>query len=151
MRVSASQVVRAPMARTFEIFTDVEHCAGRIKGVKRAQLLSEMRQGVGVRWRETRDFFGKDADADKEITAMDAPRSFHVESRVDGTLYLSAFEFAEGPQPGSTVVTWTHTSRAMTLGAKLMSPLLFLMQGTMAKYMKKDLADLAEFLAQPPS
>ena len=146
MRVNATQPIRAPLARVFEVFTDVERCAGRIKGIKKAEILSEARSGKGLRWRETRSMFGKDADADKEITALDAPRSFRVESRVDGTNYVSTFAFAEGADAGSTVVTWTHHSEALTLGAKLGSPILFLFQGTMRSFMKKDLADLAEFL-----
>ena len=149
MRVIASQPIRAPLARVFEIFTDVEHCAGRIKGVKKAEILSEVRSGKGVRWNETRVMFGSDATAEKAIVAFDAPRSFRVESRVDGTNYVSTFDFAEGAEPGVTVATWTHGSEALTFGAKFMSPMLFLLQGTMRKFMKKDLADLAEFLEKP--
>src|SRR4051812_34747237 len=123
MRVTVSQQIRAPLARVFAVFTDVEHFAGRIKGVKKSVVLSEVRAGPGLRWRETRDFFGKDADADKELTAVAAPRSLRVESRVDGTNYISTYAFAER-DAGSTVVTWTHTSEALTFGAKLMSPML---------------------------
>lgn len=149
MRVNATQPIRAPLARVFEVFTDVEHCAGRIKGVKKAEVISEVRSGNGLRWRETREVFGEDATVEKEITALDAPRSYRVESRVEGTLYVSTFDFAEGEDAGSTVVTWTHDSTALTLGAKLASPMLFLFKGTMLKFMKQDLADLAEFLEKP--
>ncbi len=149
MRVSASQPIRAPRARVFEVFTDIEHCAGRIKGIKKVEITSAVRAGVGLRWRETRLMFGKDATAELEITALDAPRSYRVESRVDGTLYISTFEFAEGADAGSTVVTWLHDSKAITFGAKFMTPLLFLFKRTMVKLMKKDLAELAGFLETP--
>lgn len=149
MRVSVPQPVRAPLARVFEVFTDVEHCAGRIKGIKRVEIVSAMRSGKGLRWRETRLMFGKDATAEKEITALDAPRSCRIESRIDGTNYVSMFDFAVGEDAGSTVVTWTHDSVALTFGAKLMAPILFLFKGMMGKLMKKDLADLAEFLEKP--
>lgn len=69
MRVSVPQPVRAPLARVFEVFTDIEHCAGRIKGIKRVEIVSAVRSGKGLRWRETRLMFGKDATAEKEITA----------------------------------------------------------------------------------
>lgn len=149
MRVTATVSIRAPVARVFDVFTDVAHCAGRITGVKKAEILSEVRSGKGLRWQETRVMFGKDAAVDKEITAIEAPRSYRVESRVDGTNYISTFEFADGAAAGTTVVTWTHFSEALTVGAKFLAPLLVLFQGTMLKFMKKDLADLAEFLEKP--
>ena len=77
--------------------------------------------------------------------AIDAPRSFRVDSRVDGTLYVSTYDFVE--VGGTTRVTWTHDSVAMTFGAKLAVPMLFLMKGVMTKLMKKDLEDLAGYLA----
>jgi hypothetical protein len=64
-------------------------------------------------------------------------------------LYITTFHFAEGADATATVVTWTHDNMALTFGAKVMSPLLFLMKATIAKYMKQDLADLAEFLEKP--
>ena len=146
MRVIATQPIRAPFARVFEVFTDIEHCAGRIKGVTKAEIVSEVRSGKGLRWRETRLMFGKDATAEKEITAFDAPRSCRVESRIDGTNYVSTFDFAPGADAGSTVATWTHDSVALTLGAKFMLPVLFLFKGMMRKMMQKDLIDLAAFL-----
>lgn len=148
MRVIITRSIRAPLARVFEVFTDIEHCAGRIKGIKKAEIVSEVRAGKGLRWRETRSMFGKDATVEMEITALDAPRSYRAESRVDGTLYISTFDFAEDAGAGLTVVTWTHDSKALTLGAKLASPILFLFKGTMTKLMKQDLADLAAFLEE---
>jgi hypothetical protein len=32
--------IRAPLARAFEVF-DIEHCAGRIKGIRKAEVLSK--------------------------------------------------------------------------------------------------------------
>ena len=65
---------------------------------------------------------------------------------MDGTLYISTFDFMEAAQPGTTLVTWTHDSVALTFGAKLGVPILFLMRGVMVKLMRKDLSDLAGFL-----
>ena len=147
MRIEATQPIRAPLARVFEVFTDIEHSAGRIKGIKKVEVLSEVRSGKGLRWRETRSVFGSDADADKEITEFDPPHSYRVESNVNGMLYITTFQFAENAD--ATVVTWAHDNTPLTFGAKLMSPFLFFMKGTIAKYMKQDLADLAEFLEKP--
>lgn len=112
MKVVVTRSIRAPPARVFEGFTDAERFAGRISGVKEAEVVSEVRAGRGLRRRETRVFFGDNATVERELTACDAARSCRVESRVEGSLYGSTFHVTEDTAGGVTVVTWTHDSRA---------------------------------------
>jgi hypothetical protein len=148
MRLIATQSLRAPIGRAFDAFTDMEHAAGRVKGIKKVEIRSEARSGLGLRWGETRDFFGDDATVEKAIVAFEPGRSFRVESTNEGMHSVSVFEFAE--TAAGCEVTWTHDLTPLTFKAKLMSPMLWLMKGTVLKYMKDDLADLTAFLEAAP-
>lgn len=148
MRILARQPLRADIERAFAAFTDIEHSAGRVAGITRVEVVSAVRSGVGLRWLETRTLFGSDATVEKRLTAVDPPRSFRVESHVEGVDYVSVFEFAESA--GVTVATWTHDLTPTTLRAKLASPLMLVLRGVLRRAMSRDLADLAAFLEREP-
>jgi len=146
MRIRSSQLIKAPVERVFEVFADIANCAGRIKGITKVEVLSETRSGLGLRWRETRVLFGKEATEEMEVTAFDAPKSYVVEARSHGMHYVTTFTFEPGAGAGSTQVSWVFDGKALSLGAKLMTPLMLLFKGATEKMMKQDLLDLKAYL-----
>ena len=59
--VSVSTQIAAPVAEVFALFTDLKNAPGRVKGIKRIELLTNGPVGVGTRFRETRVMFKRDA------------------------------------------------------------------------------------------
>jgi carbon monoxide dehydrogenase subunit G len=143
MKVSAREEIRSDRDSVFTVFTDLEGAVQRIEGIKSIEFLSEEKSGLGVRWRETRVMFGKEATEDMQITALTEPDSYVVEAESHGTHYTSVFSFRDS-EAGTTEVTWEFEGRPLSLFAKIMAPLGFLMWGSMRKMLQKDLADLKQ-------
>lgn len=148
MKVVAKEKIRAEKVAVFAVFTDLLGAKERIQGIKNIEFLSDTRSGVGVRWRETRVMFGKQATEDMEITALEAPNSYMVEAESHGTHYKSVFTFAE-TDDSATEVTWEFEGQPLSVFARLMAPLGVLMSGSMRKMLQKDLSDLKTSIERP--
>jgi carbon monoxide dehydrogenase subunit G len=141
--LTVSTHVSAPVARTFEVYTQIDKAAERIPGITSLELLSEGPFGEGTRWRETRVILKKEATEEMWVTSFDPPKSYTVESESHGMHYSTVFSFAEDGD--GTKVTWTFSGTALTLGTKIMSPVFnVLMKGTMKKCMLGDLEALRD-------
>ena len=62
-KVKVSTEVKAPVERVFELFTDIEHAAGRVSGIKKIEVMSTGPFSLGYRWTETREVMGRLDDA----------------------------------------------------------------------------------------
>lgn len=93
MKVVMEKTVNGPADRVFEVFSDIQHCGDRIKGITKVEVLSDVKQGTGLRWRETRVMLGKEATEEMEMTASEPPNSYTVEARSHGMHYISVFTF----------------------------------------------------------
>jgi hypothetical protein len=70
--------------------TDIEGSREVLSGVTEIERLDDGDGfGVGLRWRETRVLFGKEASEEMEVTAVDEGRSYTVEADSDGVHYRS--------------------------------------------------------------
>jgi carbon monoxide dehydrogenase subunit G len=138
--VSVSTRVAAPVAEVFALFTDLKNAAGRVKAIKRIELLTNGPVGVGTRFRETRVMFKRDATEEMEITEFEPNRRYTVGANSCGARFTSIFQFR--PDGDGTVVTLEINSKPVSLLAKLLSPLAGLMKGMMLKCVQQDLNDL---------
>jgi carbon monoxide dehydrogenase subunit G len=141
--LTASSDVSAPVEQVFEVYTDLAKAVERIPAIVDLELLSEGPFGEGTRWRETRVMFKKKATEEMWVTGFDPPGSYTVDSESHGMRYSSLFSFT--PEGGGTRVTWAFSGTALTLGTKIMSPILnLLMKGMMKKCMQEDLEALRD-------
>lgn len=137
-KITVTTLVSAPITRVFEVFSDLRKAAERIPNITALELLTDGPVGEGTRWRETRLMFKKEATEEMWITSFDPPRSYTVEANSHGMRYETRFGFAE--EAGGTRVNWTFEGTPLTLGTKIMSPVLGLMlNGVMKKCMRSDL------------
>ena len=56
-KVNISTEVKAPVEQVFALFTDIEHAADRVSGIKEINVLSPGSFDLGYRWTETRGKF----------------------------------------------------------------------------------------------
>lgn len=134
------QSVAAPPAETFAVFADIEHAAGRIKEIVRIEKLTPGPVGVGTRFRETRVMFKREATETFEFTEYTPGVAYAFKGVNCGMEYRCRFAFA--PEGAGTRVDVTLEIRAMTLWAKLFTPLAYLMRGMMRRCMAGDLDQL---------
>lgn len=76
--------IDAPAPRVWEVCSDIEHAADAIPDIERIEFLNELRQGVGMRWRETRRMSGREVTEVLEIVEWNAPHSYVVAARHHG-------------------------------------------------------------------
>ncbi len=145
MKVTASTTVSAPRSEVFAVFADIEHAAERIAGITKLEILSETKSGLGLRWRETRTMFGKEATEEMEMTVFEEPTRYVVEAESHGTHYTSTFEFGDGAS-GSCDVSFSFEGKPLSIAAKLFTPLGYLFKGSMRKMLLKDMTDLKSFI-----
>jgi len=135
-----SLTIAAPTATVFALASDVRSWVGRVKAIKKIEVLTQGDVGLGTKWRETRVMFGREATEKLEFTAFSRGKSYTVGCESCGAKYKTAFEFI--PEGAGTRVQVTMTVKPLTFFAKLMSPLGALMMGPMKKLLLGDLEDL---------
>ena len=131
-----SRTINAPVEVVFEAFADVHGFADRVDGIERVEVLTDGPVGLGTRFRETRIMFGKEATEEMEFTRFEKDQAITVSANSCGSHFDTIFQFQ--PQGDCTDVNIKMVIVPTTFVAKLMSPLGFLMQGTMKKMMNSD-------------
>ncbi len=141
MHITAHRIVHAPVSDVFGVFSDIGAAADRIDGITKIDILSEVRQGLGTRWRETRIMMGREATEEMEISEFDPPTRYVVTAESRGTRYRSTYDFVERGE--DTEVNLVFEGTPVSLGAKALSILGFLFKGQARKAFEADMADLA--------
>jgi hypothetical protein len=125
----------------FDVATDLAHAAEHVRGIEKIELLTPGPVGVGTRWRETRRMMGNLATETLEVKEFDRPLKYVVGCESCGCCFQTTFAFA--PRANGTDVTLDVHAEALTLMAKIMSPLGNFMTGkTMRKCLDDDLEDV---------
>src|SRR5690554_3078723 len=129
--------IAAPIEAVFALASDFAGAAGHIKGIKKVEMLTPGPVGVGTRFRETREMFGKDATEEMEVTAFDPPRSYTLGCHSCGAKYATTFRFeAEGD---ATQLVCDFEATPATWWAWLFKPLAGLMMGAVKKCVQQDI------------
>lgn len=140
MEVYASRSINAPIDRVFDVFSDISKIGERIEGISQVDILSDVQQGLGTRWRETRVVFGREATEEMEISSFKPNQSYEVLAASNGSEYHSIYTFTD--QGNTTLVEMVHRTNAVSLIAKLMIPVALIFKGTMKKLFEADLDEL---------
>lgn len=153
--VSTSTWVDAPPHEVFEAFTDLENASNVIGDINRLERLTPGPTAHGTRFRETRTVLGREVTEEMTITDFqpdtDEPH-YTVTCESCGTMFEMTFRFRR--ENGGTRVDITMTTTPQTFMARLLSPLGWLISGTLRKCVDRDAADLKriierESLAEP--
>ena len=129
---------------TYDEFTDFEHAADNVSGIERLEILTDGPVGKGTRFRETRIMFNREATEEMEITQWENGKSYTVEAESCGAHYST--KFTVEPQGASTLVRMDMQVRPLTMAARLMAPLGWLMKGAVKKCVEADMDDLKQGL-----
>lgn len=140
--VAVEREVAAPAETVWAIVTDLDRTAEVISSIVALERTDGGDGfGVGTAWKETRVMFGREATESMEVTEIDEGRSYVVESLSRGLLYRSIMRVE--PTGESCHVAWEFGAEAQSTGAKLMSVVGKLFEGSMRKALLRDLDDIA--------
>jgi carbon monoxide dehydrogenase subunit G len=144
-KITVSTEVKAPVARVFELFTDIEHAAQRVSGIKEIEVLSPGSFNLGYRWTETREVMGRLDDATMEITSFEQNRTYtvtHHKGSVLGSGVRIDTVFTFEPVPTGTKVSIEFELHPEGLPPALLLPLEWAIGGKVRHVLSDDLEDL---------
>ena len=143
MKVAAEIDIQAPIEKVFSVFSDLNHTADRIQGIKSVEILSGPAQmAIGTKWKETRVMFGKEATETMWVTELTSPQKYVVEAKSHNMKYRSTYNFT--PAADGTQVAMTFEGTPQTMGAKIINTIFSFMAGSTKKMLLQDMQDLKE-------
>ncbi len=142
MKISCTTQINAPKEKVWDIITNIEKAAEHISGIKSVEVLEKPHSGViGLKWKELRVMFGKEAEETMWITEAEENSHYQTRAESHGAIYISKLSIKE--ENGASHLTMSFDGQAQTTGAKIMSALMGWMfkKGTI-KAVEQDLADI---------
>ncbi|MEM1060927.1 MAG: SRPBCC family protein [Planctomycetota bacterium] len=136
--------IAADRDAVFAAVTDLDRVADFVPAVEKIERLTDGPVGVGTRFRETRQVFGRSATEEFTVVACEPPRTYAVAALSCGARYETTFTFADaGPDTAATTLTVRTVIRPETWGARLASPLAWLTGGAMKRAIAADVEAIA--------
>ena len=135
-KVKFSRRIECPRHEVFQLFSELDELPNRISGIKGVEKLTEGPVGIGTRFRETREMFGKQATEEMIFTDFQADETYTVECDSHGTHYRSVYQFE--PVGDTTDVNIIFEVKPLSLKAKILAPLGWLMLGATKKILGQD-------------
>lgn len=141
MTIIVSEEIDAPRERVWNLITDIDTWSDTISGIVSIDVVDRPESGViGLKWRETRVMFGKEAIETMWITAAEPNRWYETRAENHGAIYTTRLSLEDAGD--KVVLTMTFSAKATTLVSRLMSVVSFLFNSTLAKMLQKDLQDI---------
>jgi carbon monoxide dehydrogenase subunit G len=142
MKVRVEVDVNAPKEAVWKVISNIEGSADTISAIQKLEVIDKPEGGlVGLKWRETRTMFGREATEVMWVT--DAVENDHYDVRAEshGAVYSTTMG-VEGSGE-KTRLYMEFGAEVVTLGAKIMWLLTgWMMKGTMTKALRQDLGDI---------
>jgi hypothetical protein len=147
MIVDAQVTINGSKAAIWAAITNIENASETISGIDKIEVLEKPANGlVGLRWRETRMYFGKPATVEKRITDAAENEFYKTRAESDGFVFLSTMSISESG--GGVTLTSSHDSRPQGIVAKLKSIPMPLFKGMVKKALLQDLNDIKSAVEQ---
>jgi carbon monoxide dehydrogenase subunit G len=138
--VTVTNQIAVPVERAFHLFTDIEHGAAHVSGIKKIEILSHGSFGLGTRWRETREILGTSDSAEMEVTSFERNRTYTITHHKAGVRIDTSFWFE--PTRDGTEVSIEFELDTAGLPPGLLTPLTWAIAGKVQNVLGQDLTDL---------
>jgi hypothetical protein len=147
MIIETQVTINGSKAAIWAVITNIENAAQTISGIQKIEVLEKPASGlVGLRWRETRMYFGKPATVEIRITDAAENEFYKAAAESDGFLFLSTLRISENG--GTMTLTSSHETRPQGLVSKLKSIPMVFFRGMMKKVYLQDLNDIKSAVEQ---
>ena len=142
--VTVTRRIEAPADVVFRTVAHVEQFSQAVPGILRVEFLSEVKSGVGARFRETRMMMGREASTELEVTEYVENERVRIVSEAGGALWDTVFTVA--PDGEGTALKMVMDARPQTLSARTLVPLIL---GTVQKAVEEDMDAVKSFCEHP--
>jgi hypothetical protein len=141
MIVEAQVTINVTKTAVWTIITNIRNASEIISGIEKIEILNEPANGlVGLKWRETRMYFGKPATIDKWITDAIENKFYKTRAEMDGFVFLTTMTISEN---GVDIrLTSSHETKSQGIIAKIKSLPMIFFRGMLKKTILQDLNDI---------
>ncbi len=143
MEVAVSVDIDAPTQPVWDVISDIENCMDTISAINALEIIEPAKGPsiMGLKWKETRTMFGKEASETMWITDLDEGRFYEARAESHGSVYLSRMTVE--PKGDGSRLTMSFNGQPQTFGAKVMWALTgFMAKGAMRKACLQDLEEI---------
>jgi uncharacterized protein YndB with AHSA1/START domain len=133
-RITIVRSIAAPVEKVFATVADIRQYASAVKDIVKFEFLSEVRSGVGTRFRETRVMNGKEHRTELDVTEYVRNERVRMVADSHGTVWDTLFDVKA--VDGQTVLTTTMDATSRKLLPRIIVPL---MSGKIGKAIAKDM------------
>lgn len=141
MIVTAQVTVNAPVAKLWDTMTNIQRTAEFISGIKNISIIEHPKTGlVGLKWSETRIFFGDTATVEKCITQAKDSEFYTTRAEDSGFVFLTTNRISI-TDTGLTLIG-IHETLPQTIPARFKALPLIFFKGTIRKAILQDLNDI---------
>lgn len=135
MEARASIVINSNKEVIWAVICDIENSDKNISGIIHVEVLNKPKKGIiGLKWREARTMFGKEATEVMWITDAVTNQYYKTRAESHGAIYVSTLSIE--PRGEACVLSMAFEGEAVSFGAKVGN---FLMGKMMMKSTKKAL------------
>ncbi|MHC4955584.1 MAG: SRPBCC family protein [Planctomycetota bacterium] len=145
-RTIVTRQINAPVDKVFDTVAHIDNFRKAVPAIVNVEVLSDVKQGVGTRFRETRLMKGKEGTVELEVTEYVENDHVRIVSDTHGTVWDTVFKVT--PQGDQTELVMTMDANAHKLLPKLVNPLI---KGMIQKYIEKDMDAVKRFCEAPPA
>ena len=143
-KVKVEQDINATPQMIWKVITDIENADKNISAISKVEILEKPSSGlIGLKWKETRNMFGKEATETMWIVEADENNYYKVHSRNHGAAYTSILEIV--PNENNSKLIMSFEAEIESFIAKCFNKLLFpLFKSATIKALAKDLEDIKQ-------
>jgi carbon monoxide dehydrogenase subunit G len=132
--VTVSRRIEAPVDFVFRTVAEIERFSEAVPHILRVEFLSEVKSGVGARFRETRMMMGREASTELEVTEYVENERVRIVSEAGGALWDTVFTVA--PDGQGTELKMVMDAQPRTMSARMTMPLIM---GAVRKAVEQDM------------
>lgn len=138
--IKVTRQIKAPVGEVFQTISDIQNFSKAVPDIIDVEFLSEIKSGVGTRFRETRDFKGREAATVLEVTEFVGNDHVRIVSDTQGTIWDSIFKVSE--KDGGCELILEMEARPYKFFSKLITPL---MKGFIKKALERDMDAVKDY------
>lgn len=139
-RTVVTRNISAPLAVVFNTVSNIEHFSKAIPEISGYEILSDVKSGVGTRFRETRVMSGREAVTELEVTEFVDNSRVRLVADTHGTVWDTLFTVQASN--GHTELRLTMNAKAHSLLSRVTTPLI---QGMVKKAIEKNMDAVKEY------
>ena len=142
-QTTITRTIAAPIHTVFQTVAKIDNFSKAVPHIVSVEILSDVKSGVGTRFRETRLMKGKKAMTELEVTEYVENDHVRMVADASGTIWDTVFTVK--PANGQTDLTMIMDAKAYKLWSKVLNPLL---KGMIQKAIEKDMDAVKSYCEQ---